>query len=256
MLCLMTLVDIDAVSPHDADAVERRAALAALCRHLQPPDARLRRRADSEGSGRPGGRDRRPARRHHRAGAVAFLEGLPRRYLALFGLATIYRHVRLARDIQPRRGHASLEKHDDIWELTVATLDKPFLFSNISGVLSYFGMDIHRGQAMTTPAGLVLDVFEFSDEEEFLGRTPARRGNHPHARARRRRHGRRRGAAARPRAQRALPPPAARAAAAALRQRALAEVHRPRNRRRRRPGPAAPHQPGGIASKAATWTSR
>ena len=61
-----------------------------------------------------------------------------------------------------------LEQHDDVWELTVVTLDKPFLFSNISGVLSYFGMDIHRGQAMTTPDGLVLDVFEFSDEEGFL----------------------------------------------------------------------------------------
>ena len=64
--------------------------------------------------------------------------------------------------------HAFLEKHDDVWELTLVTLDKPFLFSNISGVLSYFGMDIHRGQAMTTPDGLVLDVFEFSDEEGFL----------------------------------------------------------------------------------------
>jgi len=36
------------------------------------------------------------------------------------------------------------------------------------GVLAYFGMDIHRGQAMTTPDGLVLDVFQFSDEEGFL----------------------------------------------------------------------------------------
>ena len=55
----------------------------------------------------------------------------------------------------------------------MVTLDKPFLFSNISGVLSYFGMDIHRGQAMTTPNGLVLDVFEFSDDEKFLAQNPA-----------------------------------------------------------------------------------
>ncbi len=103
----------------------------------------------------------------------SFLDGLPRRYLALFGLATVYRHVRLARDIHPDEIHASLEKHDDIWELSVVTLDKPFLFSNISGVLSYFGMDIHRGQAMTTPNGLVLDVFEFSDDEQFLSQNPA-----------------------------------------------------------------------------------
>ena len=43
----------------------------------------------------------------------------------------------------------------------------------MSGVLSYFGMDIHRGQAMTTPDGLVLDVFEFSDEEGFLKQNAA-----------------------------------------------------------------------------------
>ena len=103
----------------------------------------------------------------------SFLDGLPRRYLALFGLATVYRHVRLARDIHPDEMHISLEKHGDVWELSVVTLDKPFLFSNISGVLSYFGMDIHRGQAMTTPTGLVLDVFGFSDDEKFLAQNSA-----------------------------------------------------------------------------------
>jgi [protein-PII] uridylyltransferase len=95
---------------------------------------------------------------------VRFLQGLPRRYLPMFD----YRHVRLARDIQPDEIHASIEPKADVWELTVVTLDKPFLFSNISGVLSYFGMDILRGQAMTTPVGLVLDVFQFTDHEGFL----------------------------------------------------------------------------------------
>jgi [protein-PII] uridylyltransferase len=97
-----------------------------------------------------------------------FLEGLPRRYLRSFGLGTVYRHARLARDIHPDEVHALLEKHEDVWELTIVTLDKPYLFSNVSGVLSYFGMNIHRGQAMTTPEGLVLDVFEFTDEEGYL----------------------------------------------------------------------------------------
>jgi len=63
-----------------------------------------------------------------------------------------------------------------VWELTIVTLDKPGLFSNIAGVLSYFGMDIHRGQAMTTPVGLVLDVFEFSDEQAFLRQNPGATG--------------------------------------------------------------------------------
>ena len=101
-----------------------------------------------------------------------FLGGLPRRYLALFGLASIYRHVRLARGIRRDEVHTFLENHDDVWELTIVTLDKPYLFSNVAGVLSHFGMDIHRGQAMTTPEGLVLDVFEFSDEQGFLRQNP------------------------------------------------------------------------------------
>ena len=104
---------------------------------------------------------------------VGFLEGLPRRYLTTFGLGAVYRHVRLARDIRPDQVHAFLENHDEVWELTLVTLDKPFLFSNVCGVLSYFGMDILRGQAMTTPDGLVLDVFEFSDEEGFLTQNAA-----------------------------------------------------------------------------------
>jgi [protein-PII] uridylyltransferase len=99
---------------------------------------------------------------------VTFLDGLPRRYLSVFGRSAIYRHVRLARGLGADDLHLSLERHDDIWELTVAALDRPFLFSNISGVLSHFGMDILRGQAMTTPDHLVLDVFEFTDAEGFL----------------------------------------------------------------------------------------
>jgi [protein-PII] uridylyltransferase len=104
---------------------------------------------------------------------VSFLEGLPRRYLSTFGLGAVYRHVRLARNIQPDQIHTFLENHDEVWELTLVTLDKPYLFSNVSGVLSYFGMDILRGQAMTAPDGLVLDVFEFSDEEGFLKQNAA-----------------------------------------------------------------------------------
>ena len=98
-----------------------------------------------------------------------FLEGLPQRYLQLFPREAIYRHVRLARGIQPDEVHLSIERHDTtVWTLSVATLDKPYLFSNICGVLSSFGMDIIRGHALTNPSGLVLDVFQFTDDERFL----------------------------------------------------------------------------------------
>jgi [protein-PII] uridylyltransferase len=104
-----------------------------------------------------------------------FLEGLPRRYLTLFDSDTIYRHVRLWRDIRPDDVHFFLKKKADLWELTVVTLDKAYLFSNICGVLAYFGLDILRGHALTGVGSLVLDVFHFADREGFF-RTD---GEHP-----------------------------------------------------------------------------
>ena len=43
-------------------------------------------------------------------------------------------------------------------------------------MLSSFGMDILRGYAFTNPNGLVLDVFQFTDEEQFLELNAAARG--------------------------------------------------------------------------------
>ena len=95
---------------------------------------------------------------------VQFLEGLPKRYLTLFDAESIYEHVRVCRNVTTDDVHCFLKKHGGgVWELTVATLDKPLLFSNICGVLSYLGMDILSGQAMTSSRGLVIDVFKFHD---------------------------------------------------------------------------------------------
>jgi len=176
MLCLMTLVDVEAVSsttltPWKEELLWRLYVETYNQLTLGYGDELVPQ--DPAGlavviAGRPGD--------IAEAELTQFLEGLPRRYLALFGLASIYRHVRLARGIRRDEVHAILENHDDVWELTIVTLDKPGLFSNIAGVLSYFGMDIHRGQAMTTPVGLVLDVFEFSDEQAFLRQNPGATG--------------------------------------------------------------------------------
>jgi [protein-PII] uridylyltransferase len=172
LLCLMTLADVDAVSPEtltlwkeellwrlyvDAynvltlqygdDLIERTQAAAAACVERRPPDLEA-------------------------AEVATFLEGLPRRYLQLFDRRAVYEHVRLARDIHPDEVHLRLAPAAAAWELTAVTLDKPMLFANICGVLSSFGMDILRGHAMTNPNGLVLDVFQFADAERFLALNP------------------------------------------------------------------------------------
>ena len=100
---------------------------------------------------------------------TAFLEGLPQRYLRLVELRTVYDHIRLSRDLEPDEVRLTLDKHDDVWGLNVATKDRPRIFSNICGVLSYFGMDILRGQAMSNRHNVVLDLFRFVDADRFPG---------------------------------------------------------------------------------------
>jgi [protein-PII] uridylyltransferase len=170
MLCLLTLADVGAVSPEtltpwkeellwrlyvDAynqmtigygdEIIDRQEADVASLQASRPGDI-----AEPE--------------------MARFLEGLPRRYLLLFAPEAIYRHVRLSRDLTQDDAHFCLERKAAVWELTVVSLDKPFLFSNISGVLAYFGMDILRGHALTSLTGTVLDVFQFTDREEFFER--------------------------------------------------------------------------------------
>jgi len=172
MLCLMTLADVEAVSPGTLtpwkeellwrlyvdtyNHLTQRYGDDLIERNQAGLDELLRQRPDDLSSEE----------------ITRFLEGLPQRYLQLFQPDAIYRHVRLARNIHPDEVHLSLECSDGIWTLVVATLDKPFLFSNICGVLASFGMDIIRGHALTNPNGLVLDVFSFIDEERFLTLNP------------------------------------------------------------------------------------
>jgi [protein-PII] uridylyltransferase len=168
MLCLLTLVDVEAVNPETLTPWREELLWRLYVdtyNHLtleygdeliEHQESGLRalvagRPADMTG-----------------AEITRFVEGLPRRYLRLFPHDAIYRHVRLSRDIKPDDLHADLEHKDSLWELTVVTLDKQALFSNICGALSSYGMDITRGHAMTNPNGLVLDIFQFTDQERFL----------------------------------------------------------------------------------------
>jgi len=103
---------------------------------------------------------------------IKAVEGLPKRYLTLFDPVHIYDHVRLCRDIAADDVHFFLHRSGDVWELTVATLDKPFLFSNICGVLSYLDLDILDGQAFTSTRGVVLDLFKVGDPKGVLAGSP------------------------------------------------------------------------------------
>jgi len=168
LLCLMTVVDIEAVSPETL--TPWKAEL--LWRlYVDTYNHLTQRYGDELIERNEAGLTDLLANRPADVSATeitGFLEGLPQRYLHVFPRDTMYRHIRLARDIKPDEVHLSLEQKGPTWALAVATLDKPFLFSNICGVLSSFGMNILRGHAFTNPKGLVLDAFEFTDEERFF----------------------------------------------------------------------------------------
>ncbi len=172
MLCLMTLVDIEAVSPETLTPWKEEL----LWRlYVDTYNHLTQRYGDELIERNQAGLDEVLQQRPSdltAAEITRFLEGLPQRYLQLFPRDAIYRHVRLARDIKPDEVHVSLERIDGIWTLAVVTLDKPFLFSNICGVLASYGMDILRGHALTNPNGLVLDVFQFTDDDRFLELNP------------------------------------------------------------------------------------
>jgi [protein-PII] uridylyltransferase len=173
LLTLLTLADVSAVSP-DTLTPWKEELLFRL--YVDTYNHLTQRYGDDRIVGDQAGLDRLTANLPAdvtKAEIERFVEGLPQRYLHLFAPAAIHQHVRLARNIKPDEVHVSLERVDgSVWSLAVATLDKPKLFSNICGVLSSFGMDIIRGHALTNPNGLVLDVFQFIDEERFLALNP------------------------------------------------------------------------------------
>ena len=168
LLCLLTLADVDAVSPgvmtpwkeemlwrlyvdtynrltlgYSDDAIDDAGAVRNELSAQRPPDV-------------------------SQADLDTFIEGLPRRYLRIVDRPRVYEHVRLTRGLQPREVRSLLEQKDAAWELSTIALDQPGLFAKVCGVLSYFGMDILRGQAMTNRHGLVLDIFQFADQEGYL----------------------------------------------------------------------------------------
>jgi [protein-PII] uridylyltransferase len=169
MLCLMTLADIEAVSP-DTLTPWKEELLWRL--YVDTYNHLTQRYGDDRIERNQAGLDELLRQRPEDVSAAEitrFLEGLPQRYLQLFAPEAIYRHVKLARDIHPDEVHVSLDRDGSgVWTLAVATLDKPFLFSNICGVLSSYGTNIIRGHALTNPNGLVLDIFQFTDDERFL----------------------------------------------------------------------------------------
>ncbi len=93
-----------------------------------------------------------------------FLDGFPRRYLRFTSKRSIAEHFRLAEKLSTEQNLAfKLNRYRSTYELNLVAMDRPYLFATLTGVLSYFGMNILRGQAFANRRGVILDVIQFED---------------------------------------------------------------------------------------------
>jgi len=102
-----------------------------------------------------------------------FLEGFPRRYLAVHSAAEIAAHFVLYRKLGSEPVQTELVATRHGFALTLLTADRPALFATISGVLAGWGMNINKADAFGNAAGIVLDTFHFADLHRTLELNPS-----------------------------------------------------------------------------------
>jgi [protein-PII] uridylyltransferase len=167
MLCLLTYADIKAVSP---DALTPWKAediwqlyIGTANYFIRTVDERFHASTDEEVMAHL--RTLAPA-----AGRKleAFLEGLPRRYLRTHAASEIIGHIGMADLLAQDRVQIALSRGRHLYELTVVTPDRPFLFATLAGVLAAWGMNIVKAAAFSNQAGIVVDTFYFTDRFRTL----------------------------------------------------------------------------------------
>ena len=101
-----------------------------------------------------------------------FLEGFPRRYLAVHSPAEIATHFSLYRKLRSEPLQIDVQPKQQAFALTLLTPDRPALFSTIAGALAGWGMNIVKADAFANTAGIALDTFHFVDLHRTLELNP------------------------------------------------------------------------------------
>lgn len=101
-----------------------------------------------------------------------FLEGFPRRYLAVHSPEQIAAHFSLYRKLSEEQVQTQVAATRHGFALTLLTPDRPVLFSTICGVLAGWGMNINKADAFANAAGIILDTFYFTDLHRTLELNP------------------------------------------------------------------------------------
>jgi [protein-PII] uridylyltransferase len=101
-----------------------------------------------------------------------FLDGFPRQYLRTTPRKQVADHFLLSRKLADRPMVMHMAKNGTVYDLLVMTADRPGLFSKITGVLSYFGMNIVRAQAFSNRHGTIFDLISFEDPGRYFEKNP------------------------------------------------------------------------------------
>jgi len=105
-----------------------------------------------------------------------FLEGFPRRYLAVHSAAEVAMHLTLSQKLRSEPVQTELHTNAHTFSLALLTADRPALFATIAGVLAGWGMNIIKADAFANAAGVVLDTFHFVDLHRTLELNPTEIG--------------------------------------------------------------------------------
>jgi [protein-PII] uridylyltransferase len=102
-----------------------------------------------------------------------FLDGFPRQYLKNTPKRQIADHFLLSRKLADKPMAMHLGMNGSVYDLLVMTADRPGLFSKITGVLSYFAMNIVRAQAFSNRHGTIFDLISFEDPAHYFEKNPS-----------------------------------------------------------------------------------
>jgi len=174
MLCLLTYADIKAVNPEAMTPwkADNLWQLYIACANYfsRSADERVHTGSDSD-SASVGVANLEHLRSLARVAGKKFnifLEGLPQRYLRIYGATDVMAHAEMAGRVGNDGVQLNLKQIRHWYELTLVTTDRPFLFASVSGALAAWGMNIVKANAFSNAAGTVVDTFYFTDRFRTL----------------------------------------------------------------------------------------
>jgi len=167
MLCLFTHADIKAVSPETLSAWKAEDLWQLYAGTVSYLDRSVDERVHADANDE--------VLNHLRSLVPAagkklqtFLEGLPRRYLRTHPVDEILTHLEMSTRLGQDPIQLSLKRTRHWYELTLVTLDRPFLFATVAGALAACGMNIGKAAAFSNQGGTVVDKFCFTDRFRTL----------------------------------------------------------------------------------------